>query len=158
MCHYSTNGIELHLRMYCGVLGEHPWVLKYVTTLSHMGAALGRYRSLVKDGSWAVHLTLGWNWGGWPTFQVWILCTVKHAKWCKWLETSWAQHLLIVKGSLRTSQISHLLLYPSLWLLVPGLSSQFCHYFLYNLLLMSAVVGNIFEKRLQDFVSFGNPW
>ena len=30
-----------------------------------------------------------------------------------------------VKGFLHTSQISHLLLYPLLWLLVPGLSSQF---------------------------------
>ena len=29
------------------------------------------------------------------------------------------------RGSLHTSQISHLLFYPSLWLLVPGLSSQF---------------------------------
>ena len=29
------------------------------------------------------------------------------------------------RGSLHTSRISHLLLYPSLWLLVPGLSSQF---------------------------------
>ena len=29
------------------------------------------------------------------------------------------------RGSLHTSQISHLLLYPSLWLLVPGLSSHF---------------------------------
>ena len=29
--------------------------------------------------------------------------------------------------------------------------------FLYTLLLMSAVVGNIFEKWLQNFVSFGNP-
>ena len=28
-------------------------------------------------------------------------------------------------GSLHTSQISHLLLYPSLWLLLSGLSSQF---------------------------------
>ena len=28
------------------------------------------------------------------------------------------------RGSLHTSQISHLLLYPSLWLLIPGLSSQ----------------------------------
>ena len=30
-----------------------------------------------------------------------------------------------VRGSLTTSQISHLLLYPSLWLLLSGLSSQF---------------------------------
>ena len=30
-----------------------------------------------------------------------------------------------LRDSLHTSQISHLLLYPSLWLLVPGLSSQF---------------------------------
>ena len=30
-----------------------------------------------------------------------------------------------IRGSLHTGQISHLLLYPSLWLLVPGSSSQF---------------------------------
>ena len=53
-----------------------------------------------------------------------------------------------VRGSLHTSQISHLVLYPSLWLLVPGLSSHFCHYFLYNLLLRSTPVSNIFGKRL----------
>ena len=47
---------------------------------------------------------------------------------------------------------------PSLWLLVLGLSSHFCHYFLYNLLLRSALVSNIFGKWLQDFVSFRNPW
>ena len=62
------------------------------------------------------------------------------------------------RGSLHTSQISHLLLHPSLRLLVPGLSSHFCHCFLYNLLLRYvALVGNILEKWLQDFVSFGNP-
>ena len=38
------------------------------------------------------------------------------------------------------SQNSHLLLYPSLWLLVPGLSSHFCYYFFYNLLLRSAII------------------
>ena len=31
----------------------------------------------------------------------------------------------IIRGSLTSSQISHLLLYPSLWLLLSGLSSQF---------------------------------
>ena len=36
---------------------------------------------------------------------------------------------MCIRGSLHTSQISHLLLYPSLWLLVPGLSSQFLPYF-----------------------------
>ena len=36
-------------------------------------------------------------------------------------------------GSPHTSQISHLLLYPSLWLLVPRLSSQLCHCFLIQL-------------------------
>ena len=35
------------------------------------------------------------------------------------------EHMHMYKGSLHTSQISHLLLYPSLWLLVPGFSSQF---------------------------------
>ena len=34
-------------------------------------------------------------------------------------------HCYIIRGSLHTSQISHLLLYPSLWLLLSGLSSQF---------------------------------
>ena len=52
------------------------------------------------------------------------------------------------------SQITHLLLYPSFWLLLSGLSS---HYFPYNLPLLSTVEGNIFEKWLQGFVSFGNP-
>ena len=56
------------------------------------------------------------------------------------------------------SQISHLLLYPSLWLLVPGLSSHFCHPFLYNQFLRSALGSIIFGKWLQNFVCFGNPW
>ena len=61
----------------------------------------------------------------------------------------------LFRGSLHTS---HLLMYPSLWLLVPGLSSHFCHCFLYNQLLRSTLVSNIFgEKWLQDSVSFGNP-
>ena len=64
----------------------------------------------------------------------------------------------ITRGSLCTSQISHLLLYPSLRLVVPGLSGHFHYYFLYNLLLRATLVGNIFEKWLQDFVRFGNPW
>ena len=50
---------------------------------------------------------------------------------------------VLYRGSLHTGQISHLLLYPSLWLLVPGYYT--CHYFLYDLLLMSAVVGSIVE-------------
>ena len=33
------------------------------------------------------------------------------------------------KGSPHTSQISHLIVYPSLWLLVPGLSSQYLSLF-----------------------------
>ena len=44
------------------------------------------------------------------------------------------------------------------WLLVHGLSSQFGHCSLYNLLLRSALVSNIIGKWLQDFISFGNPW
>ena len=36
-----------------------------------------------------------------------------------------AEIKLLVRGSPHTSQISHLLLYLSLWPLVPGLSSQF---------------------------------
>ena len=62
------------------------------------------------------------------------------------------------RGSLHTSQVSHLLLYLSLWLLFPGLSSHFCYCFLYNLVLRSALVSNIFEKWLQDFECFGNAW
>ena len=42
--------------------------------------------------------------------------------------------------------------------LVPWLSSHFCHCFLYNLLLRSALVVSIFRKWLQDLVWFGNPW
>ena len=53
--------------------------------------------------------------------------------------------------------ICYNILHPSLWLLVPGLSSQFCHTFLYNVLLRSLLVSNIFGKSPQDFVSFGNP-
>ena len=37
---------------------------------------------------------------------------------------------ILYRGSLHTSQISHLLPYPSLWLLVPGLTSQFSPLFL----------------------------
>ena len=44
-----------------------------------------------------------------------------------------------------TSQISQLLLHPSLWLLVSGLSSHFCHYFPYNLLLRSTLVSIILK-------------
>ena len=33
----------------------------------------------------------------------------------------------VFRGSLHTSQISHFLLYPSLWLIVSGLNSHFCH-------------------------------
>ena len=47
---------------------------------------------------------------------------------------------LLSRGSLHTSQVSNLLLYPSLWLLVPEQSSHFSHCFLYNLLLRSALV------------------
>ena len=70
----------------------------------------------------------------------------------------WTTLRVNVRGSLYTSQISHLLLYPSLRLLVPGFSSHFCHYFPYTLLLRSALVTNIFGKRLQDFVCFRNPY
>ena len=38
---------------------------------------------------------------------------------------AWGCIYMKLRGSLHTSQISHLPLYPSLWLLVPGLSSQF---------------------------------
>ena len=50
-------------------------------------------------------------------------------------------------------------LYPSLWLPVPGLSSQFFAIISYAtyLLLRSAMISNIFGKWVQDFVSFGNP-
>ena len=55
-------------------------------------------------------------------------------------------------GSLHTSKISYLLLYPSFWLLVPGLSSQFfCHCFLYNLFLMHH------QNWPSKLTSFNNP-
>ena len=54
-------------------------------------------------------------------------------------------------GSPHTSQSSHFY-YPSLWLLVPGLSS-YTTGFRYQQWLYSS----IFQKWLQDFVTFGNP-
>ena len=60
-----------------------------------------------------------------------------------------------------TSQISHLLLDLSLWLLVPGLSSQFLPYLPVQPTLKvttCALVSNILGKWLHDFISFGNPW
>ena len=89
---------------------------------------------------------------------------------------------ILYAGFPHTSQISHLVLYPSLWLLVSGMSSQFtflCNLLLkspiyatlsYNLLLKSPIYAtlsyNLFLKSpralvsgilLQDFASFGNP-
>ena len=59
------------------------------------------------------------------------------------------------------SQISHLLLYPSRWLLVPGLSNHFCHCFPHNRLLRSALVSNVFGEiatRLwTPSVAWGTP-
>ena len=68
-----------------------------------------------------------------------------------------ARQTHIIMGSLHSSQINHLLLYPSLWLLVPGLSSHFHYCFLYNHFLRSTLVNNIFEKWLQDFEHLENP-
>ena len=53
---------------------------------------------------------------------------------------------------MHTSQISHLLLHPSLWLLVPAMdwATLFCHCFLCNLLLRGALISNIFGKWLKD--------
>ena len=48
--------------------------------------------------------------------------------WLQWGELC-SQPPYTVGGSLHTSQISHLLLYPLLWLLVSGLSSRFLPYF-----------------------------
>ena len=64
----------------------------------------------------------------WQRFHC-IKCTVMYM--CIWGNESLRnlRELLLLqynyRGSLLTSQISHLLLYPSLWLLFPGLSSQF---------------------------------
>jgi hypothetical protein len=66
-------------------------------------------------------------------------------------------YYVTLRGSPHTSQISHLLLYPSLWLLVPGLSSQFCHYFLYNLLLRAALVSNIWGEMATRFCKLREP-
>ena len=60
----------------------------------------------------------------------------------------------MMQGFSSTSQISHLLLCPSLWLLVPGLCSHF-HYC--NIHLRSGLVSIIFEMRIQYFVCFVNP-
>ena len=61
----------------------------------------------------------------------------------------------INRGSPRSSQISHLLLYHSLWLLVPGLSS---HYFLYNKLLMYVSNGHVLlQKMATRFCEFEEP-
>ena len=57
------------------------------------------------------------------------------------------------RGSLHTSQISHLLLYPSLWLLVPGLSSQFLPLYA----IQTAFNVRIFLRNgYKIFASFGN--
>ena len=56
-------------------------------------------------------------------------------------------------GSLHTGQISHLLLYPSLWLLVLGLSSHICYCFLYNLLLRSVLASDYWPV-----ISLGNDY
>ena len=61
------------------------------------------------------------------------------------------------RGSPHTSQISHLLLNGKIGYSIQELVAKVKDNFLYNLLLMTAVVSNIFEKWLQDFVSFGNP-
>ena len=60
---------------------------------------------------------------------------------------------IIHTGSLHSS---HLLLYPSLWLLVPGLSGHFCHFFFKTLAFeLSSIVT---RKWLPDFVCFRKPW
>ena len=52
-----------------------------------------------------------------------------------------------------------LLLYPSLWLLVPGLSSHFCHCFLHTpASAMNTGQQYLWEMAIQEFISFGNPW
>ena len=65
----------------------------------------------------------------------------------------YAKAFILYKGSLHTSQISHLLLYLHFanWLLVPESSSHFCRCFLYNLLLRSALVSTIVGKWPKDF-------
>ena len=65
----------------------------------------------------------------------------------------------LYRGSLHTSQISHLLQYPSLWLLALGLCSHFFFqlFHIQPTFEVSALVGNILEKWLHDFVCFGNP-
>ena len=59
-----------------------------------------------------------------------------------------------IRGSPHTSQIGHLLQYPSLWLV----SSQSLPLFPMQLTFEVTPVGNIFVKWLQGIASFGNPW
>ena len=69
----------------------------------------------------------------------------------------WPADVQGVPYTLAKFQISNLLLYPSLWLLVPGLSIHFFHCFLYNLLLRSALVSNIFGDMATRFCMLQEP-
>ena len=62
-----------------------------------------------------------------------------------------------LRDSLHTSQVSHLLHYPSLWLLASGLSGWFLSHFLYNLVLRSTLVSNISGEWLQDLWASETP-
>ena len=64
--------------------------------------------------------------------------------------------VLCTSGSPHSSQNSHLLLYPSLWLQIPEVSSHFYHYQRLWLRYFLLFISSIAEKRLEPFMSFGN--
>ena len=89
----------------------------------------------------------------------------RHVVPCRWTVVFETSYIIICTHTFPThfpytlAKLAILILYPSLWLLVPGLDSQILfHCFLYNVLaFISVVMSIIFEKWLQDFVTFGNP-
>ena len=109
--------------------------------------SIQKYDTVVRQRNWAC-LTKIFNYANFRPRSIHKYCTMNRSR----------MHANPGVPELRTSQISHLLLvlYPSLWLLVLGLSS---HFFtiasFYNQLLRSALVKN--WKWLLDFISFENP-
>ena len=72
--------------------------------------------------------------------------------------TTYGSRTALYSGSPHTSQISHLLLYPSLWLQKSERSSHFYHYQQSLLWYVLLLISNIAEKWLEHFLSLGNPW
>ena len=70
--------------------------------------------------------------------KIWIIKKINPAWYHRLvIHGNWFIHSILARGSPHTSQISYLLLWPSLGLLVLGQSSHFRHCFLNNLLLTS---------------------